>query len=86
MVRKKAPASVVLACLLATAPVTAQTSTWTSERPDGHAPAGVMSDFLILNRELYAGVRFYQERFRGTSLGTQPISSNDVLDFFSVAP
>ena len=86
MVRKTAPAGVVIVCLLATAPVSAQTSTWTSERPDGHAPAGVMSDFLVLNRELYAGVRFYQERFRGTSLGTEPFSSDEVLDFFSVAP
>ena len=59
MVRKAASAGVLLACLLTTAPALAQTSRWTSERPDGHAPAGVMSDFLILNRNLYAGVRFY---------------------------
>ena len=86
MVRNTAFASVLLACLLTTAPVLAQTSRWTSERPDGHAPAGVMADFLILNRHLYAGVRFYQEQFRGTSVGTVPISSEEVLDFFSVAP
>ena len=86
MVRKAASAGVLLACLLTTAPVSAQTDRWTSERPDGLAPAGVMSDFLVLNRQLYAGVRFYQERFRGTSLGTEPLSSDEVLDFFSVAP
>jgi len=31
-------------------------------------------------------VRYYQEQFRGTSLGTVLISSDDVLDVFSVAP
>ena len=86
MVRKTAPAGVLLACLLTTAPAPAQTSRWTTERPDGHAPAGVMADFVILNRELYFGVRFYQEHFSGTNLGTQPISSVEVLDLFSVAP
>ncbi len=86
MVRNTAFASVLLACLLTTAPVLAQTARWTSERPDGHAPAGVMADFLILDRDLYIGVRYYQEQFRGTSLGTLPISSDDILDVFSVAP
>ena len=86
MVRKTAFASVLLACLLTRAPVLAQTPRWTSEHPDGHAPAGVMAEFLILNRDLYVGVRFYQEQFRGTSLGTAPVSSDDVLDFFTVAP
>ena len=86
MVRNTALTSVLLACLLTTAPALAQTSRWTSERPDGHAPAGVMADFLILDRDLYIGVRYYQEQFRGTSLGTVPISSDDVLDVFSVAP
>ena len=86
MVRNTASAGVLLACLLATAPAWAQNPTWTTERPDGHAPAGVMADFLILNRNVYMGMRFYQERFRGTSVGTQAISSAEVLDFFSVAP
>jgi hypothetical protein len=45
-----------------------------------------MSDFLVLNRQLYAGVRYYKEKFSGTSLGTQSVSSDEVLDFFSVAP
>ena len=86
MVRKTAYASVLLASVLTAAPALAQTYRWTSERPDGHAPAGVMSDFLILNRDLYVGVRFYQEQFRGTSLGTLPVSSDEILDFFTVAP
>ena len=86
MVRKTASAGVLLACVLTTAPASAQTSDWTSERPDGHAPAGVMADFTVLNRDLYAGVRLYDERFRGTRLGTETISSDEILDFFSVAP
>jgi len=86
MARNTAYAGVVLASLLTTVPALAQTSRWTSERPDGHAPAGVKSDFLILNRDLYVGVRYYQEQFRGTNLGAESISSDDILDFFTVAP
>ena len=87
MIRKTAYASVLLASALMAAPaLVAQTARWTSERPDGHAPAGVKSDFLILNRGVYIGVRYYQEQFRGTNLGTEPISSDGVLDFFTTAP
>ena len=89
MVRNTAYAYVLLGTLLTAAPALSQTAEaqrWTSERPDGHAPAGVMSDFLVLNRQIYAGVRYYQERFKGTSLGTESLSSDEVLDFFSVAP
>ena len=86
MIRKTAYASLLLASLLMAAPALGQTLRWTSERPDGHAPAGVMSDFLILDRDLYVGVRFYDERFRGTKVGTEDISSDDVLNFFAVAP
>ena len=87
MIRKTAYASLLLASALTASPTLAQTPTrWTSERPDGHAPAGVMSDFLILNRDLYVGVRFYNEKFRGTKLGTEDISSDEILNFFSVAP
>ena len=86
MVRKMACAGVLLACLLTTAPALAQRLQWTSERPDGHAPAGVMSDFLILNRDVYVGLRFYQEKFSGTNFGTVPIPADDVLDFFTVTP
>ncbi len=86
MVRKTASAGVLLASLLTTTPALAQAPMWTSERPDGHAPAGVMSDFLILNRELYVGIRFSSDRFSGTNLGTVPISAAEVLNFFTVAP
>ena len=94
MVRKTAYASVLLASALTASSALAQTSLpaltqtyrWTSERPDGHAPAGIKSDYLLLNRDLYVGVRFYGERFSGTSLGTEPVTSDEVLNFFSVAP
>ncbi len=86
MVRKMASAGVLLACLLTTAPALAQRLQWTPERPDGHAPAGVTSDFFILNRDVYVGLRFYQEKFRGTNVGTLPILADDVLNFFTVTP
>ena len=87
MVRKTASAGVLLACLLTTAPALAQDITpWTSDRPDGHAPAGVLVDFLLPKGGTYFSVRLYQEQFRGTRVGTQPFFFDDVLDFFSVAP
>ena len=86
MVRKTASAGVLLVSVLAATPALAQTSIWTTERPDGHAPAGVMADFLLPAGELYVGVRVYQEQFRGTRLGTEIFFSDDVLDFFAIAP
>ena len=86
MVRKTVSAGVLLACLLTAAPALAQVSPWTSDRPDGHAPAGVLVDFLLPKGDTYFSVRLYQEQFRGTRLGTEPFQFDDVLDFFSVAP
>ena len=56
------------------------------ERPDGHAPAGVKSDFLLSFGQLYVGYRYNTEKFRGTLQGTQVVSDAEVLDFFTVAP
>jgi hypothetical protein len=58
---------------------------WTSARPDGHAPAGVKTDFTLGGGELCVGYRYSPEKFRGTLPGTQEISDVEVLDFFTVA-
>ncbi len=86
MNRKIIATGVLLTGLLVAMPALAQTHVWTSDRPDGHAPAGVKSDFLLSFAELYIGYRYTVEKFRGTLIGTQEVSGNEVLDFFSVAP
>ena len=81
---------VLLAGLLVAMPapalqLVAQDLVWTSDRPDGHAPAGVKADFTLPAGEIYVGYRFSKERFEGLLFGSQEISTSDVLDFFSVA-
>jgi hypothetical protein len=59
---------------------------WTSNRPDGHAPAGVKADFTLSAGEIYVGFRHSQEKFRGSRVSTFEVSSDEVLDFgFAVA-
>ncbi len=77
---------VLLTGLLVAMPVLAQNYVWTSDRPDGHAPAGVKSDFLLSFAKLYIGYRYTVEKFSGTLIGTQEVSDAEVLDFFTVAP
>ena len=86
MNRKIVAAAVLLTGLLVAMPVLAQNSVWTSNRPDGHAPAGVKSDFLLSFGELYMGYRYSAEKFRGTLIGTEEVSGDEVLDFFTSAP
>ena len=86
MNRKIVATGVLFTGLLVAMPVLAQNYVWTSDRPDGHAPAGVKSDFLLSFGELYIGYRYTVEKFSGTLIGTQEVSDAEVLDFFTVAP
>jgi hypothetical protein len=86
MDRKIVSACVLVASLSAVTPALAQTPEWSSDRPDGHAPAGVMADYTLEKSEFYIGYRYYRTEFDGTLVGTEPFFSDDVLDFFAVAP
>ena len=77
---------VLLTVLLAAMPALAQDHMWTTDRPDGHAPAGVKADFLLPWGGIYVGYRYFSEQYRGTLIGTQEVSSVEVRDFFTVAP
>ena len=77
---------VLLTGLLVAMPTLAQEYVWTSDRPDGHAPAGVKADFTIPAGEYYLGYRFFEEKFRGTLIGTNELFFDEILDVFSVAP
>ena len=86
MDRKIVATGLLLTGLLVAMPVLAQDYVWTSDRPDGHAPPGVKADFTLPAGSLYVGYRYSAEKFRGTLIGTQDISGDEVRDFFTVAP
>ncbi len=73
-------AGVLLASLLVAMPALAQDFAWTTDRPDGHAPAGVKADFILPAGQIYFGYRYFQDSFEGTLFFTDPVTSADVLD------
>ena len=91
MIRKIMALGVLLASLPVATPLSAQevvmdSHIWTANRPDGHAPGGVMSSYLLDKNQVYFGYRYYSEKYRGTLVGTEEVSSIEILDFFDVAP
>ena len=76
---------VLLTFLMVATPGQAQRHQWSVNRPDGHAPAGVKADFTLPKGQIYVGYRYFEETFRGTLVGTDAVTSEDVLDFFTVA-
>ena len=86
MVRKIVATGVLLTGLLVAMPLLAQDYVWTTDRPDGHAPAGVKADFTLPAGALYFGYRYSAEKFRGTLIGTTEVTSDEVRDFFTSAP
>lgn len=86
------PGALVPAALLAALhgpiqpqPVAAQHE-WTSSRPDGHAPIGVMADHMHSKGEFMASYRFMRMAMAGSRIGTNEVSTQDVLASFMVAP
>ena len=75
-------AGVLLVTLLVATPALAQDWVWTSNRPDGHAPAGVKADFTLSAGEIYVGFQHSQEKFRGSRVSTFEVSSDEVLNDF----
>ena len=59
---------------------------WTSSRPDGHAPIGVMGDHLHEQGEYMFAYRFMKMSMAGNRDGTTELSTLSVLDQFMVAP
>ena len=64
----------------------AQEHVWTNDRPDGHGPAGMKSDYVLPWGVFYIGGRIFSEQYVGTLIGSNEISSVEVLDFFTTAP
>jgi len=60
---------------------------WTSGRPDGHAPIGVMGDHTHALREIMLSYRFMVMDMDGMRDGTNNLSNQDVFDDgFAVTP
>lgn len=82
--------NLAIAALVALAsPVAAQDApspTWSSDRPDGVAPAGVVGDRLLDRGVLEINYRFRKVDFEGAHLGTSAVDFFDVLDVYATAP
>ena len=59
---------------------------WTSARPDGHAPIGVMGDHTHGAGEVMLSYRYSYMDMDGNRDGTQSLSTRDVLRQFPVTP
>jgi hypothetical protein len=75
----------VAALLCAATPVMAQEH-WTSGRPDGHAPIGVMGDHTHGAGEFMASYRFMYMRMDGLRDGTDGVTPEAVLNDYMVTP
>jgi hypothetical protein len=61
------------------APAAAQTE-WTSSRPDGHAPIGVMGDHTHEQGEFMFSYRFMHMGMEGSKEGTADVRDEDIVD------
>lgn len=59
---------------------------WTSGRPDGHAPIGVMGDHVHGQGEWMVSYRYMFMSMDGNRDGTDDLSNDEVLEDFMVSP
>ena len=73
--------SSALACALLTLSAAAESSAqpWTSGRPDGHAPIGVMADHTHHAGEVMLSYRFMYMGMEGSRVGTASVADADVV-------
>ncbi|MBE9031726.1 transporter [filamentous cyanobacterium LEGE 11480] len=64
----------------------AKLNLWTSARPDGHAPIGVMGDHTHKKGEWMFSYRYMFMEMDGNRDGTNSLSTADVLQQFPVSP
>lgn len=66
--------------------VGAQDHTWTADRPDGVAPAGVFADRVLDQGDLFFSVNFRSTDREGIRFGTDFLSLAETFEFFSIVP
>ncbi len=59
---------------------------WTSGRPDGHAPIGLMGDHTHSRGEWMVSYRYMRMEMEGMREGTDALNNEDVLADFMVTP
>ena len=80
------PPLLIAGLILASAPSLAGQVEWSSSRPDGHAPIGVMGDHLHSHGEWMLSYRYMRMAMAGNRDGTERIETDEVHKDFMVAP
>lgn len=81
-----ATALAAITTLAAGTGLAAQSTEWSSSRPDGHAPIGVMADHTHTAGEFMFSYRFMRMSMDGNRIGTESVDTDRVLEDFMVAP
>lgn len=79
----------VVLCLflfMSTSAVSAHEDGWHANRPDGHAPIGVMGDHTHRDGEWMTSYRYMTMNMEGNRRGDDAVSTGDILSDFMVAP
>jgi hypothetical protein len=76
--------SVLLLCL--SAPASAQTFTWTPDRPDAVAPLGVFGDRTLASGIGEIGIQYARLSQEGVRLGSELANVDDLFDLFDIVP
>jgi hypothetical protein len=80
------PAVIGVLCLTSVMPANAQEPKWSSGRPDGHAPIGVMGDHTHERGEMMLSYRYMYMDMDGNRTGTSEVTTADVLADYPVSP
>ena len=72
--------------LLCATTAVAQDSLWTSARPDGHAPIGVMGDHYHHQGEIMFSYRYMPMFMKGNRSGSDVVSNETIYQTFMAAP
>ncbi len=79
------PLQLALALVITVGP--AAQAQWASNRPDSHAPSGVMMDHTHELGEFMFSYRYMYVQMNGLRIGTEKVTAEEVLDLgYSVAP
>ena len=63
-----------------------ESTLWTSSRPDGHAPIGVMGDHIHKKGEFMMSYRYMGMKMEDNRTGSDDISTSAVLQTYMIAP
>lgn len=67
-------------------PAAAQDHPWTSDRPDGVAPVGIIADRTLPAGTFEVGYRFSNVDAEGLKAGPDPVTELELLDIFEFVP